>query len=375
MNYNVVSKAERETFWLSTGERLYDLTGGFGYQIPEVREAVVNQVKNKVGLSSRVLLSTPLLELCEELSNWLGAPYENSYVCNSGDEAFEGALKLARAINPRRKTLVYVDGNNYGQMSYGQLSKRSFTEKESLDYLGVRVRHISNEFELENFGEWDDCFAFCHGPFINSKNAGRILMSPSVISRAQQAASRRGVLNIYSDLDTCLGHLGHKLSHEYIGGSPDVIVMGGSLSGGFIPVGTYTTRHELASKVYGSSSPAKHGSTTAGNFPACTAALAALCFTQKQALWDNASENGKLIEQMLSEFNPQRFGGWVSLTFGNDALANDIYKRLMGEGFHLCPPESDELIIRPPLTARKEVVTNIACSILELLKNANEEVA
>ncbi|WP_191830424.1 aminotransferase class III-fold pyridoxal phosphate-dependent enzyme [Pseudomonas fluorescens] len=375
MNCKVVSKAERETFWLSNGDINYDLSGGFGYHVKEVQDAAMEQIQNRVGLSSRVLLSTPLLQLCETLSTWLGPRYENSYVCNSGDEAFEGALKLARALNPGRKTLAYVAHNHYGQMSHGQLLKPSAAQRELAAYLGIRIIPISTAAELEAFDAWEDCFAFCHGPFTKTETDQRMFMPLASINRAQRAASQHGVLSIYSDLDTCLGHLGHKLSHTLYGGTPDVIVMGNNLGGGCIPIGTYTTRHELANAVYGRSSPAKHGSTTAGNPPACVAALAALHFAQTQSLWNNAAENGKLIELALQEFAPTRFGGWVSLTFANEPHAREVHANLGQAGFHLSSPEGAELIIRPPLTARKEVVSSVAHSILDLLKNAYQKVA
>ncbi|WP_122586772.1 aminotransferase class III-fold pyridoxal phosphate-dependent enzyme, partial [Pseudomonas viridiflava] len=107
------------TYTDAEGQEIIDLSGGFGFQVSEVIVAVKAQAEI-MGLSNRVLMSEPLIALCRRLAGLLPDPLVSSYVCSSGDEAFEGALKLCKGLNPRRNTLVFIKGGDYGSLTYGR---------------------------------------------------------------------------------------------------------------------------------------------------------------------------------------------------------------------------------------------------------------
>lgn len=368
-----ITQASHDTFTWNDGQRMIDLSGGFGHQVPEVVQPVVQQL-HAVGLSSRVLISAPLIALCERLSEWLGQGYENSYVCNSGDEAFEGALKLARALHPTRKTLLMVAGNDYGDMSHGALSRAGEGQGNLLTYLGVRVHRVERVEQLLGFERWDDCFALCYGPFVTVDSVRQWIPS-ALIDVLEAGAKRHGIPTLYSDIDTCLGSLGHRLSFQHCGAQPDIVVMGNSLGGGCVPIGTYSTSHALAASIYGKSSPAKHGSTTAGNPPACIAALSALQTATRQALWMRMDPYGQQLVAALGHPEARQFGGWVSLRLDDVGQAQAFAARLAEQGLHIRTPYSAEVLLRCPLTARSDVIAEAAHILKRILVDVRQQAA
>lgn len=108
-NNKYIVSGQYESYLDGDGRQIIDLSGGFGFQVPPVIEAVSRQA-DIMGLSNRVLMSQPLIALCRRLAELLPAPLVNSYVCSSGDEAFEGALKLCKGLKPKGNTLVFIQG-------------------------------------------------------------------------------------------------------------------------------------------------------------------------------------------------------------------------------------------------------------------------
>ncbi len=362
MNSIYVSAAAYETFNTSDGREFIDLSGGFGYQIPEIITSVSNQL-DKIGLSNRVLISAPLIALCEALADALGPNFESSYVCNSGDEAFEGAMKLVRGMYPTRKTIIAVSGNNYGNMTYGSLASEFNIFSSLTSYLGVRVIWVSAETNLKEIDAWKDCLAFCYGPFIRSSDGTRRLLDTGWIDSAEELARRHGSQTIWTDIDTCLGSLGEQFSHELLRAHPNLVVLGNSLGGGCIPIGTYSCSQSMAYAAYGRHSPAKHGSTTAGNPPSCIAALAALQLSKEQKFWQRCTTNGNLLAAALKEYPISQFGGWVCLKLDTLQQASTVRHALLAAGIFVRSEGHAEIVFRCPLSARTSVIQSAAKTI------------
>lgn len=364
-----VTTATYETFKLSDGRSFIDFSGGFGYQIPEIISAVDAQI-NKIGLSSRVLMSTPLLSLCAALAELLGPDLNNSYVCNSGDEAFEGAIKLARTIHPNRKTIIAVEGNDYGEMSYGAMVSQFDSSSSLASYLGVKVVWVNANIDLKTLDCWDDCLAFCYGPFIRAKDGTRHTLDPKWLASAEDLAHRNRCLTIWTDIDTCLGSLGSLFSHKLLQANPNVVILGNSLGGGCIPIGTYSCSHSIAHAAYGRHSPAKHGSTTAGNPPSCVAALEAFRISSEKLYWQSSIANGNLLAAELHEYSIRQYGGWVFLNLTSAQQADVVRRALYAEGIFVRRENHAEIVFRCPLSAREPIIKSAAETIKRTLSYA-----
>ncbi|MEA9979787.1 MULTISPECIES: aminotransferase class III-fold pyridoxal phosphate-dependent enzyme [unclassified Pseudomonas] len=362
MRYEIIS-GNYETYMDGDSRRIIDLSGGFGYQVPQVIDAVALQAQ-QMGLSNRVLMSEPLIRLCRKLAEILPDPLVSSYVCNSGDEAFEGALKLCKGLHPRRNTIVYIKGGDYGSLTYGRCLNQPQEYEEVQRFLGFRSIAIGSLEDLNNV-DWRDCFAVCHANIGIGTDGNQRLISHDLIDFLYSLAAREHIPVIGVDVQSCLGSLGTLFGFQQYSHVPSIVVLGGALGGGALPIGTYTCSENIAYKVYGRSSPAKHGSTTAGNPMACVAAIAALDHVISIDAPVRCEENGRILGDVLEDFDLRVHGGWVGMSLDEKCDVLLLQKELYSRGVYVNVPTGRELILRIPITARSEQIARAATAIKE----------
>ena len=350
----VVDTAQGATLHCTDGRRLIDLaSGGFGYAHPEVKAAVAAQIR-KAPLSSRVLISRPLAELVVQLDaiapNGLGV----SYVCNSGEEALDSALKLTKGYWPTRRTIVVIEGADYGTLSHGTLF--AGLGEELLSVLPFRPKRIAfGDIEALQRAVDDDCAAVLFEPLSIGRGT---LEAPTEFWRAMRSAcDRSGALMIDNELRTCLGRSGTTLAIERTGTTPDVIIVGGALGGGHISIGAYITSERINSKVYDNRNPTLHGSTTGGNPASCAAALAALSVMQRERLAARHETFGLVAAARLKDAQRmkiravQRAGSLVVIDFEDQAAAEAVRSQALALGLLLRRPDNARIVLNPPLIA------------------------
>ncbi|MGY2167392.1 aminotransferase class III-fold pyridoxal phosphate-dependent enzyme [Pseudomonas gingeri] len=352
-----------ETYTDGNGRQIVDLSGGFGFQVPEVIDAVSRQA-GIMGLSNRVLMSEPLIALCRTLAEQLPEPLVSSYVCSSGDEAFEGALKLCKGLKPKGKTIVFIQGGDYGSLSYGRCLSASQDYQEIQRFLGFERVAISQVGDLDTV-DWNDCFAVCHTSTVIDDSGHLRLIDQALLDQVYARAAKASAPVIAVDVQSCLGSLGHLFGFQRYRNTPDIVVLGGALGGGAIPIGTYTCSERMAYDVYGRSSPAKHGSTTAGNPMACVAALTALDYVRTHDSARQCLENGRLLAQALAPLGAVACGAWVSVPVPADLTPAELCEALYEQGVYVSEPRGRELILRCPITARAEPIQRAAQIIKE----------
>ncbi|UZE31313.1 aminotransferase class III-fold pyridoxal phosphate-dependent enzyme [Pseudomonas asplenii] len=363
----LIITGQYESYTDGDGRKIVDLSGGFGFQVPPVIEAVSRQA-SIMGLSNRVLMSEPLIGLCRTLAELLPAPLVSSYVCSSGDEAFEGALKLCKGLKPRGNTIVFIQGGDFGSLSYGRCLSASRDYEEIQNFLGFKRMAIQQVADLDKV-DWDDCFAVCHTSTVIDDSGRLRLIEQALLDQLYARAAKASAPVIAVDVQSCLGSLGKLFGFQYYQNTPDIVVLGGALGGGAIPIGTYTCSEEMAYRVYGRSSPAKHGSTTAGNPMACVAALTALDYVRQHDCARQCLENGRLLAQTLAPLGAVACGAWVSLPLPGDLKPAELCQILYERGVYVSVPRGRELILRCPVTARSEAVQRAVQIIKETLSH------
>lgn len=369
-----IQSGQYATFRDDDGNQLIDLSGGFGYQVPEVIDAVIAQ-SDKMALSNRVLISAPLIQLCQKIASILPKPLEMSYVCNSGDEAFEGALKLAKGLNPKAKYLVYVTGGDYGSLTYGRCMTTPERYQEVIEFLGIQLVAISYIDDIYKFNKWNQCLAVCHTGVIRNRHGALTPINQSLLDHLYNNAKQHKVPVISVDVQTGLGQMGTLFAHEYYQLTPDIVVLGNNLAGGAVPIGTYTSSALLANKVYGKSSPAKHGSTTAGNPLSCVAALAAIDLAVEQRLFERVSHYGQLFKQKIKKYQVVNYGGIVNIMLPNDMTASQLRQDLYQHGVYVSPRQVEHVLtLICPLTARPEEMVNAIELINKVIKHVDQTV-
>ncbi len=292
------NKAEGINLWDSEGNRHLDFLGAYGalnlgHNHPRVI-AALEQVKQLPNLL-QASLGTLAGALAKNLAAATPGGLQRSFFGNSGAEAVEGALKLARAATGRRG-LVYCENSFHGK-TMGALSVtgrdkyRKYFQPLLPDCLSIPYGRLDS---LESTLKSENIAAFIVEPI--QGEGGIIIPPPGYLSGVREICSKYGTLLIMDEIQTGLGRTGKMFACEHEGVTPDIMCLAKSLGGGVMPIGAYITTDEIWKKAYGNMERALlHTSTFGGNTMAAAAAIAALEVTFEENLPGRAWETGRQL--------------------------------------------------------------------------------
>ena len=298
-------RAEGVTVWDREGKAYLDFLGGYGalnlgHNPPEVQEAI------KSVMSRPNLLQASLNPLAAALAHNLAqvtpGDLDRFFFANSGAEAVEGALKLARAANPSRSKIVYCKDSFHGK-TFGSLSVtgREKYQKPFQPLLpGCEAVPFGDLKALEGKLMSKDVAAFIVEPI---QGEGGVMVSPDgYLAGARELCDRYGTLLIVDEIQTGFGRTGRLFACEHENVVPDIMCLAKSLGGGVMPIGAFVTRPQLWDRVYGGMEKfALHTSTFGGNTLAMAAGIAALNAIVEHNLAEEAREKGEYLMSRLSK--------------------------------------------------------------------------
>ena len=280
------------TVWDHNGKAYLDFAGGYGvftlgHSHPRVIAAVRKQM-DLMSLSGKTMFNVMLGRAAKRLAELAPGDLQISFWCNSGTEAVEGAMKLARAATGRSKVVATFDayhGKTIGALSISGRETFQAPFRPLLD----NVEHIA-------FGDASllddalrDAAAFVVEPV---QGEGGVNVPPLGYLRAvRDACNRAGALFIADEVQTGLGRCGYRFGCDRDGVVPDVMTLAKGLSGGVVPVGAFIARSDVWNRAY-AKAPLVHTSTFGGSEIACAAALAAMDVLEDNDLVRNARERG-----------------------------------------------------------------------------------
>ncbi|MFN8435324.1 MAG: ornithine--oxo-acid transaminase [Anaerolineales bacterium] len=301
----VIEKAEGVWVYDVEGRKYLDCLSAYsavnqGHVHPEILNALLEQAK-KVTLTSRAFRNDQLPLLYKELSEMTG--YDMSLPMNSGAEAVETAVKLARKWAyqvkkvPRHQAEIIVAGNNF----HGRT---------------VTIVSFSTEpLYRDDFGPFTPGFVVVEYGNLNAlekaitPNTAAVLLEPiqgeagvimppaGYLKKVAELCKKNNVLYISDEIQTGLGRTGKLFAANHEDVRPDVVIVGKALAGGFYPVSAV-----LADKpILGLFTPGEHGSTFGGNPLAAAVARASLKVLREEKLADRAAELGTYFVEQLSE--------------------------------------------------------------------------
>jgi putrescine aminotransferase len=275
-----------------TGRRYLDFAGGYGvftlgHRHPRVVAAVKDQL-DRMALSGRTMFNPLMGRLARRLAELTPGDLQISFFGNSGAEAVEGALKLARAATGRTKIVATHDA--FHGKTFGALSV-SGTDAFRTPFapLLAEVVHVSYGDATVLAGALEDAAAFIVEPV--QAEGGVNVPPPDYLAEARAHCDRTGALLIADEVQTGLGRCGALFACDLAGVVPDVLTLAKGLSGGVVPIGAYVARPAAWNAAY-SRAPLLHTSTFGGNELACAAALAALEVLVDEDLAANARVRG-----------------------------------------------------------------------------------
>jgi ornithine--oxo-acid transaminase len=284
------------------GERYLDLFGGYGvFAIGRNHPEAVAAVQEVMAASTANLpqLGVTLLSgvLAEQLLQRAPDSVAAMVPANSGTEAVEAAIKIARAATGRPRVL-YADHAFHG-LTLGALSLNGNAEfREGFGPLlpGCDAVPFGDADALERELARGDVAAFVVEPV---QGKGVNLPPADYLQRAQKLCGEAGALFVCDEVQTGIGRTGRFLALEHWGLQPDMICVAKALSGGLVPIGAVLVSRKAFDSVFdGMERAVRHGSTFGGNDLAAAAALATLRVLDREGLVARAERLGALLLEL-----------------------------------------------------------------------------
>lgn len=267
-----------------------------GRRHPRVVAAVKEQLE-RLTFTSRVFPHLPQIELARRLAEVTPGDLQLVFFCNSGTEAVEGALKLARAASGRTdfvSTWGAFHGKTFGSLS---VSGRPLY-REPFQPLLPGVTHVPyGDADAVAAAITDRTAAVILEPI---QGEGGVIVPPDdYLPRVRQICDRKGVLLIVDEVQTGMGRTGAWWACDHAGVVPDILVTAKALGGGVMPIGAIVARPDVFRPF--DENPFIHSSTFGGNALACAAGVAAIDAIREEGLLDQARDKGRFLLEGLRQ--------------------------------------------------------------------------
>ena len=278
------------------GREWIDCLGGYGiYNLgirhPEVVAAVIAQLQRNP-MPTQELLDPIRAMLCRLLARIAPGDISNVFVCNSGTEAMEGAMKVAR-VATGKSGFVCAEAAFHGK-TLGALSlmgKPQFREPVEPLLDGIHRVPFGDADAVESVLEFhsDQIAAVVMEPI--QGEAGAVVPPDDYWPKLRELCDRYEVLLVADEVQTGLGRTGELWAVDHWGVVPDILAVAKSLGGGVMPVGALMGRPHVWKAL--EPNPFLHTSTFGGNPLACAASIASIHVTLRERLWEKAAAKGE----------------------------------------------------------------------------------
>jgi putrescine aminotransferase len=360
------------------GAEYIDCAGGYGVFIQGYRHprilAAAHQQLDEMPLSSRVLVSPRQVELAERLAQLTPGDLTYSFFCNSGAEAVEAALKIARG-STGRSTIISTDGAFHGK-TYGALSVsgRDLYQKPFRPLVPDVIRVPFGDLEALAAVMSKDVAAVIVEPI---QGEGGVVVPPAeYLPGIRALCDEYGAAMIADEVQTGMGRTGRLFAVEHADVVPDLLCLAKALGGGVMPIGAVVGRPWVW-KVFGES-PLIHTSTFGGNPLACRVAVEALAVTVEERLPERAEELGGWFIPELQDLKA-RFpevvaqvrgrGLMIGLEFTSPGAAGMMMSELFQRQVLAVYTLNNERVIRviPPLVIEPQQLRHVLAVFAEAL--------
>ena len=322
----------------------------------------------------------PLMgRLARRLAEITPGDLQISFFANSGTEAVEGALKLARAATKRTKIVGTI--NAYHGKTFGALtaSGREYF-KAAYGPLLPDVVHVP----FGDLAALDEALVDAAALILEPVQAegGVILPPPGYLGAAAALCAKHGALFIADEVQTGLGRCGVRFACDIDGVVPDIMTLAKGLSGGVIPIGAFIARPTVWNAAY-AKAPLMHTSTFGGNELACAAALAALDVLAEEHLVENARDRGHQLlagVRAIAQVEPtviaevRGVGLLVGVELTSEGYGGTIIPEMLKRGVTAAWTLNQQRVIRlePPLVVTSDEVARAVAAFGEAVAVARE---
>lgn len=316
----IAARGEGVHLYDEDGRRYLDFTAGIGVTStghchPRVVAAAQEQVAKLIHAQYTTVMHRPLLTLTERLGDVLPAGLDRLFFANSGSEAIEAALRLARQATGRPNIIVFHGGFHGRTVATASMTTSNTRYSAGFSPLmaGVHVAPFPNpthygwsveqatefalgelDFALQTLSQPNDTAAFLVEPVLGE--GGYVPGNTEFFAGLRERADRHGILLILDEVQTGWGRTGRFWAQEHFDVTPDILVTAKGIGSGF-PLSGIAAPAALMDKVW----PGSQGGTYGANAVACAAAVATLDVIQDEKLVDNAARRGEQLRDRLRE--------------------------------------------------------------------------
>lgn len=322
----VAGRAEGAYVYDQDGARYLDFTSGIGvtntgHCHPKVVQAIQEQAAKLLHGQANIIFHQPLLELAKELRTIVPEGLDCFFLSNSGAEAVEGAVKLARHATGRPNVIVF-QGSFHGRTALTMALTTSKTiYRAGYQPLPSGVFVAPYPYSYRYGWSPEETEAFClrelklllksqTAPFETAAilvepvlgEGGYVVPTPGFLAGLRRICDEHGLLLIADEIQSGFGRTGKWFAIQHFGVVPDIMTMAKGLASG-LPLSGIAARRELMERWI----PGSHGGTYGGNAVACAAAVATIRVIREEGLLENATRMGAVLMERLRTLQ-EKFG-------------------------------------------------------------------
>ena len=306
----------------------------------------VNKQAGELIHTSNLYFTKPQVELARRLVE-LSFP-SRAFFCNSGAEANEAAIKLARKWGAKNRDgafeIITTTGSFHGRTLATVTAGGQHKYSDPFKPLPDGFVHVTyNDFDAIEAATTDSTVAVMLEPVMGE--IGIVPAAPGYLKRVREWCDKKNLLLILDEVQTGLGRTGRWFAHQHAGVTPDVMTLAKGLGGG-VPIGAC-----LANPRADVFEPGDHGSTFGGNPLACAAASTVLHVIERDGLVGHAAEMGELLRASVDDLGAKevRGLGLMQAFEFEDAKAKPFQQACLEAGLIVNAVDDHSIRLVPPL--------------------------
>ena len=350
-----VSKAKGSYIFDSKGKKYLDFVAGIsacslGHRHPEIIKAIKNQLNKFLHVMVYgEYVQEPTIKLCKKLASLLPKNLEVTFLTNSGTEAIEGAMKLAKRYT--KKSNFIAAKNSYHGSTQGALSLLGVkNQKKGYGPLLPKVNFIDFNSNKDLI-KIDNNTAAVILETVQG-GAGFIIPKSGYLNNVKKRCREVGALLILDEIQPGIGRTGNMFAFQKYDVEPDILVIGKGLGGG-LPIGAFCSSREMMKKFEYKPSLG-HISTFGGNPVIASAGLSVLETLEKEKILEKIKKKEKLIRSLLKHEKIKSINGtglMLAIILERKSDVEKLVKESMGKGLILFYLLWNNLAVRitPPL--------------------------
>lgn len=375
----VLDHGEGAYVWDHNGKKYLDFLGGIavnvlGHDHPALVKAVSEQA-GKMLHCSNLYYTQAQADAADKLAKLSGLEDAKVFFGNSGAEANEGAIKLARKFthqqDPEKSQIITAWMSFHGRTLATLTATGQPHYQEGVGPLpeGFDYVHYNDIAELEKMISDKTCAVMLE---TIQGEGGVYTPNPGYLQQVRELCDKHGALLIFDEIQAGIGRSGEFFAYDKYGVKPDIVTLAKGLAGG-VPIGAFVARGEVARAMQ----PGDHGTTFGGNPLACAAANVVLDTVPQAEFLAHIRQVGGYFKQQLSSLQ-EKFPALISEVRGEglilgaelsrDDIGRDIVNECLSEGIIINCTVGKVLRFIPPLIIDEEQVDEVISALAKVLE-------